>query len=220
MAKVLLLYNAPVLPVDHPDAESERDLLHTVDSVHAALLQHNHRVERLGLTDSPELLLTSVRSFEPDVVFNLFEGFGTHPASEYHVAGLLNWLGVPYTGCPVEAMVLGRDKVRTKHLLRGAGLPTAEFIVVEDASNIGLPQSWPVIVKPAGTDASIGIDQGSVVSDADGLRRQVKSVASRYGLPVLIETYLPGVEFNVGVIEKPELTILPIAEMVYTHRRA
>lgn len=216
MAKVLLLFNAPVLPVDHPDAESERDLLHTVDSVHQALLQFEHQVTTLGLTNSPEQLLNSVRMTQPEVVFNLFEGFGTSPASEYHVAGLLNWLGVPYTGCPVEAMVLGRDKVRTKQLLRGAGLPTAEFIVVDSATNVPLPQSWPVIVKPAGTDASIGIDQGSVVSDEASLRKQVTSVLQRYGSPVLVETYLPGPEFNVGVIESPELTALPIAEMVYT----
>ena len=130
--------------------------------------------------------------------------------------GLLNWLDVPYTGCPVEAMVLGRDKVRTKHLLRGAGLPTAEFIVVEAIESMQLPQSWPVIVKPAGTDASIGIDQASVVKTVDDLRKQVESVRRRYGSPVLVETYLPGPEFNVGVIESPGLTPLPIAEMVYT----
>src|SRR5450432_1785500 len=103
MAKVLLLYNAPVLPVDHPDAESERDLLYTVEAVHQALLQFEHSITILGLIDSPELLLNTVRTTKPDVVFNLFEGFGTRPASEYHVAGLLNWLDVPYTGCPVEA---------------------------------------------------------------------------------------------------------------------
>lgn len=216
MAKVLLLYNAPVLPGDHPDAESERDLLHTVESVHQALLYFQHQVTTLGLTDSPEPLLSSVRSIQPDVVFNLFEGFGTRPASEYHVAGLLNWLSVPYTGCPVEAMVLGRDKVRTKQLLRGAGLPTAEFIVVDNATCVPLPQSWPVIVKPAGTDASIGIDQGSIVSDEPSFRKQVDSVLQRYGSPVLVETYLPGPEFNVGIIESPELRALPIAEMVYT----
>ncbi|HQR06408.1 MAG TPA: hypothetical protein PLN21_06275 [Gemmatales bacterium] len=216
MARVLLLYNAPVLPNDHPDAESERDLLHTVDSVHQALLPYRHQVTTLGLTDSPEHLLNAVRTTQPDVVFNLFEGFGTRPASEYHVAGLLNWLNVPYTGCPVEAMVIGRDKVRTKQLLRGAGLPTAGFIVVDNISSLPLPESWPVIVKPAGTDASIGIDQGSVVSDEASLRKQVASVLHRYGSPVLVETYLPGPEFNVGIIESPATTALPIAEMVYT----
>lgn len=216
MAKVLLLYNAPVLPVDHPDAESERDLLPTVDAVHQTLRHYEHKVTPLGLTDSPEHLITSVRTTQPEVVFNLFEGFGDRPASEYHVAGLLNWLGVPYTGCPVEAMVLGRNKVQTKHLLRGAGLPTAEFTVVDHISNIPFPKSWPVIVKPAGTDASIGIDQGSVVSDEVSLRKQIESVLQRYGSPVMVETYLPGPEFNVGIIESPELLALPIAEMIYT----
>lgn len=216
MANVLLLYNAPVLPADHSDVESERDLLHTVESVHQALLQFEHSITILGLTDSPELLLNTVRTGKPDVVFNLFEGFGTRPASEYHVAGLLNWLDVPYTGCPIEAMVLARDKARAKHLLHGAGLPTAAFFVVEAMESMQLPQFWPVIVKPAGTDASIGIDQESVVKTVDDLRRQVDSVLERYGSPVLVESYLPGPEFNVGVAEIPGLTTLPIAEMVYT----
>lgn len=216
MAKVLLLYNAPVLPENHPDAESERDLLHTVEAVDGALHAGQHQVVQLGLTDSPEHLIKCIRSETPDIVFNLFEGFGTRPASEYQVAGLLDWLGVPYTGCPLEAMVLGRDKVRTKQLLGGSGLPTAEFMVVDDGASIDQPKAWPVIVKPAGTDASIGIDQNSVVSDFPALRNQVESVMRRYGSPVLIETYLPGPEFNVGVIETPVLRTLPVAEMVYT----
>lgn len=216
MVKILLIYNAPVLPEDHADAESERDLLQTVDSVFEALLSQEHHVTKLALTDSPEQLIETIRSTQPDIVFNLFEGFGNNPASEYHVAGLLDWLHLPYTGCPVEAMVLGRDKVRTKQLLRGAGLPTADFMVIHNLSQLVEPQSWPLIVKPSGTDASIGIEQSSVVRTMDRLREQVSSVMQRYGCPVLVESYLPGPEFNVGVIEAPELQTLPIAEMVYT----
>lgn len=216
MAKILLLYNAPVLSEGHPDAESERDLLNTVTSVDAALNVYQHQVHQLGLTDTPEELVASIRNLEPDIVFNLFEGFGTRPASEYHVAGVLNWLGVPYTGCPMEAMVLGRDKALAKQLFRGACLPTAEFLIVDRLEAIQRPQAWPVIVKPAGTDASIGIDQASVVSELPALRRQVESVLKRYGAPVLVETYLPGPEYNVGVIEAPEPQTLPVAEMVYT----
>ncbi len=89
MAKVLLLYNEPVLPDNHPDAESERDLLHTVDAVHLILKQNDHQVTLCGLRQSPEELLEPIRQHQPEVVFNLFEGFGGNPASEYHIAGLL-----------------------------------------------------------------------------------------------------------------------------------
>lgn len=218
MAKVLLLYNAPVLPGDHPDAESERDVLHAVEAVATALDNHLHVVERLGLRAEPEELLAPVRQFQPDVVFNLFEGFGGKPASEYHVAGLLEWLGVPYTGCPLEAMVIGRDKVKTKYLLQAAGLRTATFQQVHSAEEITSPTSWPRMVKPAATDASIGIHQQSVVRSMDELLRQFHYVVNNYGTPVLVEEYLPGPEYNVGVVEIPGRTALPVAEMVYTEQ--
>lgn len=216
MAKVLLLYNQPLLPDNHPDAESERDLLHTVDAVQQALTQYRHQVMLCGLRESPEELLKTVRDQQPEVVFNLFEGFGGNPASEYHIAGLLEWLKLPYTGCPLEAMVLGRDKVRTKYLLQGAGLPTASFQAVQHLEEIKTPREWPVFVKPASTDASIGIDQQSVVRNEVELRAKATQLLTDYGPPILVESYLPGTEFNVGVVELPAKTSLPVAEMVYT----
>ncbi len=216
MAKVLLLYNEPVLPNDHPDAESERDLLHTVHAVHEALQLFQHHVTLCGLHNLPEELLQTLRQHEPDVVFNLFEGFGGNPASEYHIAGMLEWLNIPYTGCPLEAMVLGRDKVRTKYLLQGAGLPTAPFQSVQQLNELRSPTNWPVFVKPASTDASIGITQQSVVQNQLQLEERVASLLQEYGGPILVESYLPGTEFNVGVVELPEITCLPVAEMVYT----
>ena len=216
MPRVLLLYNAPVLPDDHPDARSEREIITAVKAVDAALVAGGHVVEKLGLYESPEELLGPLRARRPDVVFNLFEGFGDKPASEYHIASVLDWLAIPYTGCPLEAMVLGRDKIRTKKLLRGAGLPTAEFIAIESPELMQMPNTWPVMVKPAGTDASLGIDQDSVVSDENALQQRVARMISEYQCPVLVETYLPGPEFNVGIIENPSITVLPVAEMVYT----
>lgn len=216
MAKVLLLYNAPALPKDHPDADSERELLRTVEAVTDALDAAKHEVIQLGLTDCPEVLLTTLRRVKPEVVFNLFEGFGHRPASEYHVAGMLEWLGIPYTGCPLESMVLGLDKVRTKKLLLGAGLPTAEFMVVSDPKQLCQPKSWPVMVKPAETDASVGIDQDSVVTDWEALVERVKVTLKLNAGPAMVETYLPGPEYNVGIVGYPTPRCLPIAEMVYT----
>src|SRR4029079_14048281 len=129
MPTVLVLYNAPVLPPDHPDAEAERDVLHTVAAVRD-VLQDYYPVSDLGISDDLQPLLDELRDHRPDVVFNHFEGSGDRGETEYHVAGVLDWHRIPYTGCPLTAMVLGRDKVRTKHLLRGAGLPTADFQVL------------------------------------------------------------------------------------------
>src|SRR6266849_4297011 len=126
--RVLVLYNEPVLPLDHPDAESERNILDQADFVQDALAAAGFPVSRLGAGPDPTTLASRVRRKRPDVVFNLFEGLTvegcTEAAVEAAAAGLLEWLGVPFTGSPAAALALARDKGRTKHLLRGAGLPT------------------------------------------------------------------------------------------------
>src|SRR5207245_2017927 len=77
------------------------------------------------------------------------------------------------------------------------------------------PLDWPVIVKPCNRDASVGLSQGSVVLDQDHLEAQVALMAENYGLPVLIEEFIPGREIWVGVIELPELEVLPFFEIRY-----
>jgi D-alanine-D-alanine ligase len=121
---------------------------------------------------------------------------------------------VPFTGSPAAALALGRDKVRTKYLLQGAGLPTAAFRMFESAAGFDWPGPWPAFVKPACQDASIGIDQGSVVRSAVELDARVRHVFANYGGPVLVEEYIPGREFHVHVIEDTAgLTVLPPTEL-------
>jgi D-alanine-D-alanine ligase len=216
MPRVLILYNAPVLAADHPDTKAEQDVLNTVSAVRKALMPAGYEIDDLGLKENPQALLGKVKEFAPDVVFNLFEGLGNRPETESYAAAFLQWLKIPFTGCPSEAMVISRDKVRTKQLLRGAGLPTADYQLVHDIEQEINVSAWPVMVKPAATDASVGIDQSSVVTNRSTLASRVKWILHRYGPPALIEAYLPGTEFNVGIIESPTLRALPVAEMVFT----
>jgi D-alanine-D-alanine ligase len=213
--RVLILYNQPVLPADHPDAESEHEVLFTADAVGAALAAAGYKVDRLGVGREPDALLRGVRRHRPDVVFNLFEGLADHYETEAHVAGLLEWLGLPFTGCPSRTLSTARNKGLTKHLLQGAGLPTAGFFIVEELPVPACTLEWPVIVKPAGQDASVGLDQGSVVSDQQRLEDRVACLLERYGPPVMVEQYIPGREFNVGVIESPRPRALPVSEILF-----
>ena len=100
-ARVLILYNEPVLPADHPNAESEHQILSTVEFVSQMLLQAGFQVSRLGVSHDPGVLLTGLSKERPDVVFNLFEGTGGDQGnSEACLAGLLECLDIPFTGCP------------------------------------------------------------------------------------------------------------------------
>jgi D-alanine-D-alanine ligase len=170
----------------------------------------------LGVGRDPALLINGIRRVRPDVVFNLFEGLADQSETEAHAAGILDWLGVPYTGSPYLTLCLARHKHLTKNLLLGAGLPTPGFQVVEQSPIAECSLGWPVIVKPATQDASVGLDQGSVVTDQHNLERRVAELLENYGPPVLIEQFIRGRELNVGLIEAPELRVLPISEILFT----
>src|SRR5262249_21649519 len=138
------------------------------------------------------------------------EGAADDLDTEDYMAALLEWLDIPYTGSPFRTLALARNKHVAKRLLRGGGLPTPDFLVVDRLPGPPCIIPWPVIVKPAAQDASVGLDQGSVVQDQEGLRLRVEDLLRRYGPPVLVEAFIGGREFNVGVIEFPSLRALPI----------
>jgi D-alanine-D-alanine ligase len=214
--RVAILFNEPVLPPGHPDSESEHEILYTVAAVHETLSAAGYAVDRLGVARDPYALVSGLRRLRPDVVFNLFEGLADFAHTEAHVAGVLEWSGLPFTGSPFQTLSLARSKDLTKHLLRGAGLPTPEFFVVEDLPVPPCPLEWPVIVKPALQDASVGLDQGSVVTTQHGLNERVALLLDAYGPPVLVEQFIRGRELNVAVIEAPDLRVLPPSEILFT----
>jgi D-alanine-D-alanine ligase len=223
--RVLVLYNQPVLPPDHHDFASENEILETAALVSAVLAEGGFEVRRLGVGLDPAVLLSGIAAERPDAVFNLFEGLATHAGTEATVVGLLEWLGVPCTGSPSSALCLALDKYRTKQLLWGAGLPTPAFVAVERLPVRECPAAFPLIVKPAQQDASVGIEQASVVTTPEQLAARVGHVLDRFGPPALVEQFVSGREFHVHLIEEPgaarrggSLTMLPLAEIVYLEK--
>lgn len=212
---VLILFNKPILPAGHPDAESEQDILTSVYAVRDALHDAGFPVACEGVGSEPGPLVATLRRNRPDVVFNLFEGTPDDGSDEPYVAGLLDWLRLPFTGCPPSALHLARNKPATKQLLRGAGVPTAEFFVVEHLPVEPCMLQYPVIVKPGLQDASLGLDQGSVVRDQYTLEQRVAYLLETWGPPVLVEEYVAGRELNVGLAETKELQLLPFSEIIF-----
>lgn len=216
-----ILFNAPSLPDDHPDRASEAGVLESVRAFEAALQGAGHEVRLVAAGASVSGLIAELSGTRrPDAVVNLCESFAGSAAAEPHVAALLELLGLPYTGSPPECLSLTRDKPRTKCLLRGRGLPTPEFLVLPPGTPLdqGRCRAWlesgPLIVKPAAEDASLGIDQGSVVVDVPALESRVRGIWGRYG-PALVEEYIDGREFNVSIAVLPEPEALPLAEIEF-----
>ncbi|HTU18235.1 MAG TPA: ATP-grasp domain-containing protein [Gemmataceae bacterium] len=216
--RILILFNKPILPEDHADADSEHEIFFTTEFVRQTLTEAGYDVSMLGVSRDPAVLLEGLRDLRPDVVFNLFEGLADFGDTEAYAAGILEWLEIPYTGCPHQTLCLARGKHVTKYLLAGAGLPTAKFFVVEDVPVEVCPLEWPVIVKPAAQDASVGVDQGSVVTDLERLNDRIAYLLDNYGPPVLIEEFIRGREFSLGLVEAPGLQVLPISEIRFLEK--
>jgi D-alanine-D-alanine ligase len=213
--RILILYNEPVLPEGHPDYISEVEVLDNVDAVEKILTEAGYQVGRLGATSDPQVLIDGIREYRPDAVVNLFEGTADNNASELYACGLLEWLGVPYTGCPFHTLVLARSKHVAKRMFVAEGLPTAPFMVVEHGPVSECSLEFPVIVKPAQQDASVGVDQASVATDLEGLNRRVSFLQAQFGGPVLVEEFIFGREVTVALVEMPDLRLLPATEAVF-----
>jgi D-alanine-D-alanine ligase len=213
---VLIVYNDPILPASHPDAGSERDVLHAVAAIVAHLSCAGFDLETRAVGHDFTSFCDSLRRSPPDVVFNLFEGLGDDPYSECRFAQLLEDEGVAFTGCSSRTLWQAGRKDVAKQLLRRAGLPTPDYFVINAMPFAERPCRWPAIVKPAFRDASIGIDQGSVVTDAELLRGRVAHVVREYGFPVLVEEFVGGREVSVAVIDWPEVRALWEVETVFS----
>ena len=199
-----------------------------LDQMAAALAGLGHTVEIVNIRDDVAALMGAIERFKPDAVINLVEQFGDDPAHEYHVAGLYELLGVPYTGARPGALALCQRKPRTKAVLRAAGLPTPPFFVIsgrtgDDRAPHAHRLRFPLIVKPALADASIGIELASVVRDQAALEERVPAVLADHKMPVLVEEYVDGREIHCALIasspsSKDPPHPLPLFEMEFEER--
>ncbi len=151
----------------------------------------------------------------PRAVVNLCDDLLGRSDHEMHFAGALELLGIPYTGAPPLALGLCRDKVKTKLILRGHGVPTAPFVLVDEPETPLELLRFPVIVKPAAEDGSLGITDASVAADETAAQRAIAAGLQAYG-PVLVEEYIEGRELNVPVFGNDPPRVLPISEIDFS----
>jgi D-alanine-D-alanine ligase len=179
------------------DALAEYDAEETVEGLIAALTGAGCEAFFL---EADETLLDTVRLARPDICFNIAEGL-RGDSRESQVPALLEMLGIPYTGSKVLANAISLNKATTKQMWRDAGLPTAPFQLFRSAEAALDPALvFPLFVKPVKEGSGMGINAESLVHDEKELRDQVAWVSATYRQAVLVETYLPGREFTVGVL--------------------
>lgn len=179
------------------DAGAEFDKPETIQAIQNAIESDGHTTVFLN---ADAMLPYRLQEFCPDICFNIAEGLGGD-AREAQVPALLEMLHIPYTASRVLANAVGLDKTMTKRIWHDHGLPTAvfqEFVTGLEPLMNGL--TYPMFVKPAREGTGMGMDGGSIVYTEDELRCRVTWVINTYNQPALVETYLPGREFTIGVL--------------------
>jgi D-alanine-D-alanine ligase len=177
---------------------AEFDRPDTVDAIEKALLAMGHETRRIGNVKSLVQRLAGGERW--DMVFNICEGmFGL--GREAQVPALLDAFQIPYTFSGPLILALSLDKAMTKRVLRTMGVTTPDFAVVaapEDIAAVGLP--FPVFAKPLAEGTGLGVDQSSKIDSHSNLAAVCLKLLKKFKQPVLVETYLPGREFTVGIV--------------------
>ncbi len=183
----------------YDEAETaEFDRPDTIEAIEQTLQDLGYRTERIG--NVMRLAQRLVAGDRWDMVFNIAEGlrgFGR----EAQVPALLEAYDIPYTFSDPLVMSLSLHKGLTKRVIRDAGVPTPDFLVVEDGRQAE-PVTFdpPFFVKPVAEGTGKGVTPASVIRQREELLPRCAELIGAYRQPVLVEEFLPGREFTVGLV--------------------
>ena len=177
---------------------AEFDRIDTIEAIEAALQALGHDTDRIG--NVKDLAARLVAGNRWDLVFNIAEGM--HGIGrEAQVPALLDAYGIPYTFSDPMVLSLTLHKGMTKRAIRDMGIPTPDFAVIEtprEIDTVNLP--FPLFAKPVAEGTGKGISGTSRITDREQLRETVQTLLEKFRQPVLVETFLPGREFTVGIV--------------------
>jgi D-alanine-D-alanine ligase len=217
--KIALIYNA------FEDTTSETrtdhgDMWHLHQSVRGiarALRKLDHKVWVVPLADDLAAFQRRLLRLAPDVVFNQYDDVVHGALYEMRVATLVRMMGFPLTGSPALGLGLSRYKYMCSTLLQGAGLPIPSSRLLERIGEVDRHDwQFPVIVQASQEHAGVGLDRDSVVMTKAALRQKVRTIITTYRQPALVQRFLLGREFNVGIIGGKKPRVLPLAEVDYS----
>ena len=192
-----------------PDMFAECDSEATILAVQKAL---EKRWEVIPI-ESDERAYSRLFKIKPQLVFNIAERL-IGPNRESHIPTICEILDIPYTGSDPLTLGICLDKSRTKEILSYHNIPTPRFMLIRSLDELPENMDLPVIVKPLYEGSSKGIWNNSVVYNMLDLKERVREVFTTYKQPIIIEQFINGREFTVGVLGNyPNIEILPIVEI-------
>ena len=218
--RVALVYNSDTGSV--PDRPEDRggtsDLGKMLRHLARALRSTGCDVVMLPLRDDLLRFQRRLKLIAPDVVFNQYEDVVHGASYEMRLAATIRMMGYPMTGSPALALGLHRDKYMAASLFQGVGIPIPpQTSLLERIGDVdGHKWQFPVIVQPCREHAGAGLDRQSVVSSKKAMRERVAYVIRSFRQPALVQSFLPGREFNVSLLGGRRAQVLPLAEVDYS----
>lgn len=217
--RILVLVHETLVPPETLDGctEQQADEFRTEYDVVTRLRQCGHEVRPLGIGDSLGELRTMIQDWKPQVCFNLLEEFGGIVTYDQHVVAYLELLRQPYTGCNPRGLMLSRNKVLTKQILSYHRIPTPQFAVFRRGHAIRIPARlrYPLFVKSATEDASLGISQASLVEDPARLRERIEFIHEHTSSDALVEEFIEGRELYVAMLGNERVRTLAPWEFIF-----
>jgi len=204
--RVIILYDPGA---EDWSAEDIAGVMESVDDIARIFGCLNHQVQRVPVRHDMRWF-NACRGGRADLVFNLCEGVRGVAQWEDHVVGTLELAGIAYTGCGPWTTAVCRRKAVANTLLERAGLAVPRWTIAQGKIDDDFP--LPAIVKPAAEDASAGLDKQSVVSDRKSLKARIAAMTEQFD-EVLVQQYIAGREFNVGIVGD---RTLPVAEIDFS----
>jgi len=217
--RILVLVHETLVPPETLKGVRAQDAaeFRTEYDVTSCLREMGHDVRPIGVGDSLTELRTTIQDWQPQICFNLLEEFGGIVTYDQHVVAYLELLRQPYTGCNPRGMMLSRDKVISKQILSYHRIPTPHFAVFRRGAAIRIPKTlrYPLFVKSATEDASLGISQASIVEDASKLSERIEFIHEHTQSDALVEEYIAGRELYVGVLGNERIRTLTPWEFIF-----
>ncbi len=218
--RVMALMDEELVPPDDMQGYTDDQVLHwkTEYDVCTTLRELGHELFKLGVSNDTGVIRSALLDWKPDVTFNLLEEFHGVAVYDQHVAAYLELLKQPYTGCNPRGLMLAHDKVLCKQILQYHRIPTPQFTSYELGAKIVPPKRmrYPLFVKSATEDASFGLSKKSLVHTPEELVDRVQFVYEATKTDALVEEYIEGREFYVGVMGNHRVKTLPIWELLMT----
>jgi D-alanine-D-alanine ligase len=217
---VALVYNGDCeCPPETPDDRGgTSDLRQMIRSMARGLRKAGYKVTVLPLARNLSAFQRRLRRLAPDVVFNQYDDVIHGALYEMRLPALVRMMGYPITGSPALAIGLTRYKHMSASLLQGAGvrIPACTEVLERIGDVDRREWTFPLIAQPSQEHAGIGLDRDSIIHSKKALRDKIRYILREFHQPVLVQSFLPGREFNVAIVGGRRPRVMPLAEVDYS----